>query len=101
MAARLKELNCQVSNDEKLREAGRSTSEAAVRQMHQLWQNSTKDAVEELPYAQWLVQGKWELTQLPTSSMLEKLRQIAKRREPRKPTKMLIKKEETSPETNE
>lgn len=52
LAARLNELNCQVSRDEKLREAGRSTSEAALRHMHQLWQNIAKDAVAKLPYVQ-------------------------------------------------
>ena len=59
LAARLKELNCQVSNEEEARKAGRCGSEAALKQMHQLWQNIKKDAVEEIPYAQFLEQGKW------------------------------------------
>ena len=37
LVARLKELNCQVNNEEELRKAGKCGSEAALRQMQQLW----------------------------------------------------------------
>ena len=80
LVSRLRELHCQVGTAEKHTAEGEPTSEAAERQMKQLWQNITKDAVEELPYAQWLQEGKWGLTQMPPKSTVGKLLQTAKER---------------------
>ena len=76
----MKELHCQCGAEEKQTEEGKCISEAAMKQMQQLWQNITKDAVEEAPYERWLAEGKWGLTQIPPKSTVEKLLQIAKKR---------------------
>ena len=73
LVARLRELHCQACTVDKQKEEGRSPSEVALKQMQQLWQNITKDAIEEKPYVQWLQGGKWELTQPPTRGTVKKL----------------------------
>ena len=78
--ARLKELLCQIHTFNKRETEGKEVSDAELRQMLQLWHNTTKDAVEETPYAHWLEKGKWELTQLPTNETVEKLLKVAKKK---------------------
>ena len=73
LVARLRELYCQVCTE------GRSPSEVALKQMQQLWQNTTRYVVEEKPYAQWLEEGKWEQTQLPEGDTVKKLLQTKQR----------------------
>ena len=58
LAARLRELQNQLSTNDKYTEEGRTVSEVVERQRQQLWTNITKEAVEDLPYAQWLKEGK-------------------------------------------
>ena len=45
----------------------------------QRWLNITKEAVEDLPYAQWLEEGKWKHTKLPQTKTVEKMAQVAKK----------------------
>ena len=80
MAARLKELQCQIRTLNKKEAEGKDISDVEIKQMWQLWGNITNDAVEETPYTQWLEGGKWELTQFPTSETVEKLLQVARKR---------------------
>ena len=78
--ARLKELQCQMQTFNRRETEGKEILEVELVQMLQLWRNTTKDAVEEEPYAPWLDEGKWELTRLPTSEKVDKLLQMAKKR---------------------
>ena len=79
-SARLRELYCQVCTVDKQKAEGKIPSEAALRQMQQLWQNTIKYVVEEKPYVQWLEGGKWEQTQLPKGETVKKLLQTVVKR---------------------
>ena len=59
LAARLRELQNQLGANDKHIAEGRMVSETAEKQRQQLWTNITKEADEDLPYAQWLEEGKW------------------------------------------
>ena len=72
LAARLRELNNQLITNDKYTAEGRTVSESAERQRQQLWANITNEAVEDLPYAQWLEEGKWRHTRMPPTKTLEK-----------------------------
>ena len=80
LAARLRELQNQLSTNDKYIEEGRTVSEVPERQRQQLWTNINKEAVEDLPCAQWLKEGKWRHTQMPPTTTAEKLAQVAKKR---------------------
>ena len=80
LAARLRELHNQLNTNDKYIAEGRTVSDMAEKQRQQLWTNISKEAVEELPYVQWLKEGKWKGTEMPPTNTVEKMAQVAKRR---------------------
>ena len=71
LAARLRELQNSLTTNDKYIAAGKTVSGNAERQRQQLWTNITKEAVEDLPYAQWLEEGKWRYTRMPPTKTVE------------------------------
>ena len=80
LVARLNELLSQLQTEDRYKSNGGSITEGAERQKQQLWKNIIKDTVEDEPYAKWLTQGKWQLTELPDTKTVEKLLQTARKR---------------------
>ena len=79
-AARLRELHNQLVTNDKYKLEGRNVSDNVEKQRQQLWQNITKEAVDDLPYAQWLEEGKWKNTGLPQTKTVGTMAQVANKR---------------------
>ena len=80
LAARLRELHNQLTTMDKYASEGRCISDGAERQRQQLWDNIIKEAVEDDPYSQWLEEGRWRHTKLPSTKVVEQMASVAKRR---------------------
>ena len=74
MVARLKELQCQIHTFNKRETEGKEILEVEFVQLLQPWRNTTKDAVEEEPYAPWLEKAKKERKKAAKDKMNEDMK---------------------------